>query len=66
MKPLFDPSLALHDLPLPEATRIRALMGACKWLDMQFSPTKHFAQAAEAVTQEVAGLRRADGGDCIP
>lgn len=64
MKPLFDPSLALHDLPLPEATRIRALMGACKWLDMQFSPTKHFAQAAEAVTQEVAGLRRADGGDC--
>lgn len=26
MKPLFDPSLALHDLPLPEATRIRALM----------------------------------------
>ena len=60
----YDPSLAMHDLPLPEITRIRALMGAAKWLDSQFAPTKHFAEAAEAVTREVAGLRQADGGMC--
>jgi len=63
-EPFFDPSLTMDDLPLPEAVRIRALMGACKWLDAQACPTRRFAEAAEAVTQEVAGLRRADGGEC--
>lgn len=62
-KPFFDPSLTLNDLPVPEAARIHALMNACQWLDGQNTPTKCFAQAAEAVTLEVAGLRRADGGE---
>ena len=48
----------------PGLSRIRALMAACQWLDAQVSPTRCFAEAAAAVTQEVAGLCRADGGEC--
>lgn len=61
----FDPSLSMNDLPVPEAARIRALMAACKWLDAQYSPTKHFAEAAKSVTAAVAGLVLPDGAACV-
>ena len=65
MQQIFDPSLSLNDLPIPEAARIRALTGACKWLDLQPAPTKCFHIAAQSVTESVAGLSLPDGSPCV-
>lgn len=61
----FDPSLSMNDLPVPEAARIRALVGACKWLDLQPAPTRVFHLAAASVTEHVANLVLPDGSRCV-
>lgn len=51
-----DSALRLDDLPLPDATRVRLLEAALRWVETQAQPTKALGQAAVDVTARLGGL----------
>lgn len=48
--------LRLEDLPLDDAARVRYIVAACKELEREMYPTKHFAEMAAELTRRLAGL----------
>lgn len=56
-----DLSLRLDDLALPDATRVRMLEAACKWIAASCKPSSEFAQAARDVSARLVSLEGAAG-----
>lgn len=50
------PDLRLDDLPVTDATRVRLIEAACKWVDAQPAPTRCMEQAAVELSARLAGL----------
>jgi len=49
--------LRLEDLPLDDAARVRYIVAACKELEREMNPTRHFSDMAAELTRRLAGLR---------
>ena len=48
--------LRLEDLPMDDAARVRYIVAACKELEREMYPTKHFTEMAAELTRRLAGL----------
>ena len=58
--------LRLEDLPLDDAARVRYIVAACKELEREMYPTKHFADMAAELTRRLAGLSGAAARPVAP
>lgn len=56
MKNDLAPDLRMDDLPVPDATRLRLIEAACRWVDIQVAPTRSMEQAATELSARLAVL----------